>query len=609
MADVTDNTLALLQEQFIESCDSTAAARAEAELHRQYYDGNQWTAAELTTLKNRNQPPITDNRIKDKIEYLLGLERRARTDPKAFPRNPSDEKSAEAATDALRYIADDNEFQQVRSGVAENMLIEGYGACEVVVEPRPRGNPDVRIRRIRWDRFYYDPFSMEPDFSDANYLGIVTWMDSTVAKRRWPEMADSITEAMTNAANAETYDDKPRWADSRRKRVQVFETYYREGGAWWRAVWFKGGFLEPPAKSVYVDEDGVTQCCIVAQSLYVGLDGDRYGVVRRYKTLQDEINHRRSKALHLLNTRQVVAEKGAVDDVQAARREVAKPDGYVEVNPAMRFEIAQTGDLAMGQFNLLTDALNALAVTGPNAALQGTSGQISGRAKQLDQEGGAIQLGIYFDAIRYFQRRVMRQAWMRVRQFWTEEMWVRVRDDEGRMQFVPINQPTTAGEMQAEQLKGQMMPPEQKAAMVQQIAMDPNARMPVIKNNVAELDVDIVIDESPDTVTLQAEQFEQLVQLAQAGVQFPPDVFVEASALRNKDRLLDKMRGAVDDPQAQQAMQQKAQMEQAHMKLTMDQAQADIRATNAKANKDEVSAAVELTTAAQQAANPQPAIQ
>ena len=322
--------------------------------------------------------------------------------------------------------------------------------------------------------------------------------------------------------------------------------------------------------------------------------------MRRYKTLQDEINHRRSKALHLLNSRQVVAEKGAVDDAQKARKEVAKADGYIEVTPGMKFEISPTGDMALGQFQLLADAINALGVTGPNQALQGQSGQISGKAKQLDQEGGAIQLGVFFDAVRYFQRRVMRAVWNRVQQYWTEEMWIRVRDEEGRMQFVALNQPMTRGEMEAEKIASQQMPPEQKAQMVQQLAMDPASREPVVKNKLATLDVDIVIDESPDTVTLQAEQFAELANLAQAGVVFAPEIYIQASSLRNKDRLLDAIRG--NDAQGQAA----AQVKQDADAIAKAQAEADVRKTNAQANKDEVAAAVDYTEAAQRVMNPAP---
>ena len=36
------------------------------------------------------------------------MERKARTDPKAFARTPAEEDRADAATQCLRYIADDN---------------------------------------------------------------------------------------------------------------------------------------------------------------------------------------------------------------------------------------------------------------------------------------------------------------------------------------------------------------------------------------------------------------------------------------------------------------------------------------------------------------------
>lgn len=602
MADV--DVLSMLTQQFTQAVDNAVAqaSRDESELHRQYYDGIQWTATELGVLKARNQAPIVDNRIKDKVEHLLGLERRTRTDPKAFPRNPQDEKAAEAASDALRFVADSNEFQQIKSLVAENMLIEGCGACEVVVE-RGSKYPNIKIRRIRWDRFYYDPFSRENDFSDATYMGIVTWMDADVAKQRWPKSADKIAETMVVQANAETYEDRPRWVDGKRKRVQVFETYYRNAGEWWRAVWFKGGILEEAQPSYYVDPDGVRENCIIAQSLYVDNEGARYGIVRRYKTLQDEVNHRRSKALHILSTRNVVAEKGAVDDVNEARKQLARPDGYVEVTPGLRFDVVPNTDMAEGQFRLLIDAMGALAVTGPNAALQGTSGNISGRAKQLDQEGGAIQLGIYLDALRYFQRRVMRHVWSRVRQFWDQEMWIRVRDEEGQMMFVALNQRITKGELEAEKLAKANIPPEQKAMMIEQIAANPESQVVVIKNNLADLDVDIIIDEAPDTVNIQAEQFEQFVLLAKAGVIFPPKAYIEASMLRNKQKYIDMLSGG-DDP-AVIAAQQKQQRDQEDLlRLEKTQRAANVKKTLSEANENDAEAAVSLATAAKEMSEP-----
>ena len=75
--------------QFEESFDNTQDARRDAEVARDYYDGKQLTADELAALAARKQPPVISNRIKPKIDALLGFEKRQRTDPKAYPRNPA----------------------------------------------------------------------------------------------------------------------------------------------------------------------------------------------------------------------------------------------------------------------------------------------------------------------------------------------------------------------------------------------------------------------------------------------------------------------------------------------------------------------------------------
>ena len=148
------------------------------------------------------------------------------------------------------------------------------------------------------------------------------------------------------------------------------------------------------AGSVYKfkDRKGKSTSGLILQSSFIDRDNQRYGAVRGLIGMQDEINKRRSKALHLLSVRQVIAEQGAVQDVDKARREVARPDGYIEVMPGLRFEIEQTADVASGQFQLLQHATAEMQLSGPNGAMSGTdSRELSGRAIQAQQAGGAAQ--------------------------------------------------------------------------------------------------------------------------------------------------------------------------------------------------------------------------
>jgi hypothetical protein len=322
------------------------------------------------------------------------------------------------------------------------------------------------------------------------------------------------------------------------------------------AIFTDGGFLKDPEPIPYQDEDGRNWCPLIMQSAYVDRDNMRYGEVRELIGLQDEINKRRSKALHLMTMRQVVLEEGAVRDVNAARKQLSRADGVIEVAPGLRFEILPTGDMAQGQFELLAEAKNEIDLSGANAALMGKDQLgLSGKAIQAQQQGGATELQPLMDALRDWHLTVLRRCWQLVRQYWTEERWVRVTDDENNLRFVGLNRPVTAGEML--QQRFQQLPPEEQQARAQELQMamqDPRAQEVVqTENDVAELDVDIYIEEQPDIISLQSEQFEQLAQMAGAGVPIPPDVLIEASSLRNKKQLLDMMRQGqgAPDPRAE----------------------------------------------------------
>lgn len=580
-----------------EYLDNTRDERNDAELHRDYFDDKQWSASEVATLQARGQPVITDNKIKDKIEYMEGVERKTRTDPKAFPRTEVEEESADVATDCIRYVFDSNRFPITKSAIFQNLCIEGFGGCEVIVD---KENPKkVLIRKYRWDRLYRDPYSMEPDCSDARYLGVITWMDEDRAIEKYPDRKQAIerTSSQSDARNTgESTDDKPKWADTKRKRVCVFEEYEKKKGKIFRSVFCWGGFLEDETECAYVDDEGEHEWPIVVASAYIDREGHRYGLVKRYVSLQDEVNKRRSKSLHLLNSAFLVAEEGAVKDIREARKMVDRPDGYVEVTQGMKFEVERNLDLSAAHFQMLQQAEAALSTTGPNAALLGQSGAISGRAKQLDQQGGALQIGVLFDAIRDFQLRVAKAVWNRIRQYWDDEMMIRVTDSEMGLKFVKLNKPLTHGEIAVKQAKSQLQGDPEAPQKIAMLAQDPQAQMPAVdeqgnpvrENDIAQLDVDIILDEAPDVVTLQAEEFQKLADLAGSGqVPIPPEALIEASGLRpaTKKRVMEILKPK-DDPMALMQAKFQQMMQQLEGMLK----QAEVRETNASADLKEAQA-------------------
>ncbi len=571
--------------QLVENAaDLTSEAREASERDRDYYDGHQWTAEEIAILRQRKQPVITINRIKRKIDAMVGLEQRGRVDPRAYPRNPQDEGAADAATKALVYVDDATRFDSKRSAAFEDMLISGYGGAEVIVEQR-RGQWEIEINRLRWEEIFFDPHSREKDFADASYLGCQKWMALDKAMElyagAWEGSEEDLQElletSMKNTQDGETYEDRPyhsnsyRWGDKRMKRVRVAQMYYRRGATWYLAIFAGGGVIMNDV-SPYTDEDGQPTCPIELMSAYIDRENNRYGVVRDMISPQDEINKRRSKLLHQLNSRQTLGVKGAVDSVATMKRELSSPDGHVDVNVeafedaarvGMRpFEIVQNQDQTVGQFNLLTEAKGEIDLVGPNASLLGQlEGDQSGRAIMAQQQAGMSELAPVYDSLRDWTLRVYRQVWMRIKQFWTDERWIRVTDERGAAEFVGLNQQVGVQPM-LDPATGQMM------------------LAPQIENDVSRMDVDIIIEEQPDFVTLQAEEFQQLADLASKGLPVPPEMLIEASSLRNKRELLEKL-----EEQRQQQMQMQMQQMQQAAQMEMQARQAEMVKDQADAQK------------------------
>lgn len=596
MEDSVTNEALPFVEMFEASEQATTDARQKSERCRDYYDNKQFTSAEIEELKRRGQPIIVDNVIAGKINWMLGQEMNRRTDPKAFPRTPQHQQAAEAVTDALRFVCERTEFDQKRSSVWENMLIEGVGGVEVIHKANKRGEVEVVVNHYPWDRLFWDPHSRKHDFTDAQYLGAVIWSDVSKLQRQYP--GKDFSGVMDRASTlGETYEDRPQhqiWGDRQRNRARVVLMYYREGEKW-RWVKFSYGVVLDEGESVYVDEDGQQVCPFILQAAYVDRENNRYGETIKLLDQQDEINKRKSRLLHLANQRQTMSQRGAVASVTALKRELAKPDGHVEYEQMddsgrPSFQIIPTADMATSQFALLQEAKQSIQGMGATEALQGSADGDSGRAVLAKQQGAMQGLTPLNDKLHHFTKRVFEAMWQRVRQFWTEERWIRVTDDERNVRFVGLNRPVTLME------ELQTADPQAVRQFALQNSLVPNdprlGQVVRVENKIEEIDVDIIMEEVPDTVTLEAENFEQLVNIdsARGGI-LPIEMLIEASPLRSnlKQKIIEyfdqQKQAQAQDPMQQQMGQLEVATKQVEIENT--QAQTQKYVTDAKKNMAE----------------------
>lgn len=577
-------------QQFEAALEAGLPGREEAETARNYFDDKQWTDEEKAALQKRKQPIVWENLIKPKVESLCGMERQGRVDPIAYPRVPSKEQDANAATDALRYVEQDQDLDIKKSKVFENMLIEGEGGVEVAVRRQRNGVIDPYVVRISYDRLYGDPHSSEADRSDASYVGYITWMDVERAKKKWPEKVDVIeaTQSRGVSSTFDSYDDKPKWAawyDEKRKRIRINTHYHLEGGVWHKCVFTLSGELEESAPSVFLDDEGNPECPLIMQAAYVDQDNDRYGIVRSMIPLQDEVNKRRSKFLHMVNSNRWRVGQAQQQDKEMLRKELARPDAIV-IGDSGEVESLDMASKDAAQFTLYQSTVASLkGNVGPNAYLQGKQGENqSGRAVLAQQQAGMTEMAPLLDNLRHFTIRVYRQIWNRIRQYWTEERWIRVTDDERNVRFVGLN---TRPEMTPEQaiLAAQMVQMtlangEIDQATAQQYLQEIQKKAQP-GNAIGELDVDIEIEEVNETPTLQIEQFEQLATLIGqsqilAGNPKALELLIQASNLRDKQKLIDIIQEMQQPNPEAQAMQQQA------MQVQMAGAQAEVEETKSK---------------------------
>jgi hypothetical protein len=448
--------------------------------------------------------------------------------------------------------------------------VEGYGAAIVETQTGMDGGQDVVIRSIDWDRFYYDPYSRRPDFKDARYMGIVVWMDVEEAKQRFPGYEDVIDTAISSNELDETFTDKPMWVQGEnRKRIRICEEFYIEKGVWMLAFYTQSGYLSDPEESPYLDDKGDPECPIEAVGAYTDRENQRFGEVRNMIDLQDEINHRRSKALYLLSARQTASRKGVFKDIEKLKAELAKPDGHVEYEgEAGDFQVLTTGDMAQGQFQLLEQAQQEMNATSFNAQLAGqNAGDQSGKAISLLQQGGMLETLPLYNSILNWKTRMYRQIWHRIKQHWTNEKWIRVTDNQKALKWIGLNVEVPMQEFLQDIIQDDARPQAERLgaqAVLQALtqAQDPRLQQPImVKNPVPELDMDIILENAPDSINAQAEQFQLLVQLAGSRPEVPFSAILEMSALRDKDELLEqiKQREAAMLQQNQQAMQIQSQ--------------------------------------------------
>lgn len=593
-----------------------------------FYDGDQWTEDDATILRERGQAPLVFNVIKSTIDWIIGTERRTRVDYRVLPREKNDADGAETKTNLLKFVGDANRFPYARSRAFADAIKSGVGWMEVSVRSDPTDEP-IYQGYEDWRNIWYDPLSVEPDLSDARHLFRERYVDLDVAMAMFPERKDVLRASAVQSAQysdslliddvdaeRDVYEQGAGvLTDDTRSRVKLVECWYRQvwsgkimrgdelgtlNGATFDAANELHGLLAQEGHASVYDAVQMRVRCMVyceagvlqdAESPYrhnrfplVPIWGHRkkrgntpYGVVRGLIDPQSDLNKRRSKALFILSTNQVVADDDAVDDWDEVAEEVARPDGIIRAKKGSRFEIRNVVQLAEEHVNLMQQDRQFIESTGgvTDEMMGRESNAQSGKAILARQDQGHAVTAELFDNLRMSIQLVGEITLSLIEQYYTDRKVVRVLGDRGQAQYVTINEPQEDGSL---------------------------------LNDITARQADFQVDAMNFSASARQAAFESMMNMiGQLGNQEAAlallDLAVDLSDIPGKDEMVKRIRAmtgqkdpdqADDDPQRmeeaqaeQGRAQQEAELQAALQQLEIAERQAKVAKANAEAKAKE----------------------
>lgn len=591
-------SLMMAKEYFRESVDATATFDAARREEAAYYHNHQIPPSVEKKWRERGQPLVWTNKIAIAISGILGIRDGMNTDPKCEPRNPDQQDAADIVTKLLRYLNDAARTKAILKGVEKDYFTYGTGAIIVGDGIGQPGNDEIPVRRVRWHDFFYDPASIEPDFSDATYMGVKTWLEASAVRKMFPD----AYAALGSPYDGDTHEwsdskggDNKLWLDTLRRRVRVVELYFKDDSyEWQRVVLCSAGFLDF-GPSDYLDDRGRRLCPILATSYEVNPETkERYGPLMAMLPQQNEYNSRRAVLLHEAQNSRVRQVQEGVDpkSERIAKREVKKADGAIPFG----WDVVNSPDIVAGQAMLLEKTERDFDRFAPSTnVLSAMRGGDSGRARQILNQAGLAEWARAFSHLDDLEERMNRHLWFAARQYITGPRAIRVTGDVKATDWLHVNVPVGVREVPAMDPQGQ--------PVIDPMTGQPQMTLePILEKALAEMDVDVCLTTTGDTVTLQQEANDQILKYAEGtGIAIGDPRFrmvLELFLTVDKSKQLERYDAAVAklneaNGSAMQMQQQMAELAQKIEELKVQSEALKDRAQARKAEADAVRTEIE----------------
>ena len=489
----------ILLGHYISEMDRQADNRGEMAKDEDLYDNKQWDEIDAALLRSRGQVPLSFNVTATAINWLLGTERRGRTDYRVLPRRKDGAKASERKTDLLKYLSDVNRSEFQWSIAFAESAKAGLSFMESGVQGETDGEP-IYDRHESWRNIVWDSASRELDMTDARYMFRPLWTDLDIAEAMFPERKRQLWRAasagLDHAFFLDDLGDEPMDAREHdiqragggawslrvqegfgvRRRVRLIEAWYQvpvtekrmDGGQ------FRGELFDPDSRGHIAEINSgratIREAVTFRIHVMILCDGGvlwaskspyrhnrypftpiwcyrdsrtglPYGVIRGMRDIQHDINKRASKALHILNTSKIIADDDAVDDWEELEEEAARPDAIHRVKKGARFEIHDQRALADAQMEIMSRNIQMIQqITGiTDESLGRTTNAVSGKAIIARQEQGSLATAPIFDNLRLARQVHGEKVVSLCEQYMTQATEFRIVNPHGNATHISIN--------------------------------------------------------------------------------------------------------------------------------------------------------------------------
>jgi hypothetical protein len=605
--------------------------RDEADRAADYYDNNQTDPETLMTLRAKGMAALQKNIIKPIINTVLGMEAQSRSDWRVNGDSDESQPVAEALSAKLHEVERETRADRACSDAYAGQLKAGIGWVEVGRNTNPFDYP-YRCQTVHRREVFWDWRDLTPELKQSRYLMRKRWfdLDQTIAyfpkfkdvleaavdrdPFRWQlalaSVSPSLYQDLETGGNRLDFDQLEEWRYSDRRRVCLYEVWYRR--------WVRGYVLRlPNAEVVEFDPRNPLHKVLVSRGMvqpetavysrmrmsiwagpvrlydcacdrdhapyipFWGYREDRtgvpYGMIREMISQQDEVNARRRKLMWLLASNMLIMDSDALDteanDIATVLAEISRPDAVIQLNPnrANRdgFVINNHLEKVWKLAELVKEAeQSAQEVVGVFNAIMGRdSAAKSGVAIDALVERGIVALADINDNYRFSRRLVGERLLDYIRQDLIGQQVTVLVGNTGRVKSIMLNQQV----------------------------IDPGTGQAIVINDVRTARVKVSLEDIPSSPTYRQQQ---QVMLAEVMKGMPPELqaaiapfWLEASNLQKRREMADAVRrtlGQSVEPQNEQEAQALAQQQalaQKQVEMQLQDAQLTLAEKQAKIEK------------------------